>query len=156
LNKTNKREHQKSKHPRLSRYFIPHPGICRISKYTRKSDITLPQMQAEASFFQCFIAETDAKEIIGFASYFFAYYSWSGKAVYLDDLYVTAPYRKQGVGKQLLGAVIQLAKDTDCKKVRWQVSKWNQNAIAFYTQMDAVVDDVEINCEVPIPTPHTH
>lgn len=121
-----------------------------------KVTITLPQMQAEASFFQCFIAETDAKEIIGFASFFFAYYSWSGKAVYLDDLYVTAPYRKQGIGKQLLGAVIQLAKDTQCKKVRWQVSKWNHHAIAFYTQMGAVVDEVEINCEVPIPTSNTH
>lgn len=77
-----------------------------FQKTPEKVTITLPQMQAEASFFQCFIAETDAKEIIGFASYFFAYYSWSGKAVYLDDLYVTAPHRKQGIGKQLLGAVI--------------------------------------------------
>lgn len=47
----------------------------------------------------------------------------------------------------LLAAVIDLAKEQECKKVRWQVSKWNANAIAFYKSTGAAIDEVEINCD---------
>lgn len=118
-----------------------------FQKTPGKVTISLKQMLEDKNFFRCFVAETEGK-IIGFASFFFAYYSWSGKALHLDDLYVTEPYRKQGIGKKLLHAVIDLAKTESCKKVRWQVSKWNQNAIEFYQQMGATIDDVEINCDL--------
>jgi GNAT superfamily N-acetyltransferase len=110
--------------------------------------ISLEQMIYESAFFQCFIAETDDQEVVGFATFFFAYYSWTGKALYLDDLYVKEVFRKQGIGKQLLEAVIEFARLESCRKVRWQVSNWNANAIEFYKKMGARVDDVEINCDL--------
>jgi diamine N-acetyltransferase len=105
-------------------------------------------MIANGNLFQCFIAETGDSKIVGFASFFFAYYSWSGKAIYLDDLYITNAYRKQGIGKMLLQQIIELAKNSSCKKVRWQVSKWNTNAIEFYQKMNAAIDETEINCDL--------
>lgn len=119
-----------------------------FQKTPGKVSITLEQMEKEENYFQCFVAETHEHNIIGFASYFYAYYSWSGKAIYLDDLYVTELYRRQNIGAQLLNAVIEKAKKEQCKKVRWQVSKWNENAIEFYTKMGANIDDVEINCDL--------
>jgi GNAT superfamily N-acetyltransferase len=110
--------------------------------------LTTPeQMKEDAAFFQCYIAVEDGN-IIGFATYFFAYYSWSGKAVYLDDLYVTEAHRGMGIGKQLLHTVIRTAKENNCRKIKWQVSKWNSKAIGFYKSLGATVDDVEINCEL--------
>ena len=50
----------------------------------------------------------------------------------------------------LLDEVTALAKNSGCKKLRWQVSKWNINAIAFYKSLGAVIDDVEINCDLVI------
>jgi hypothetical protein len=44
--------------------------------------------------------------------------------------------------------VINLAKQEQCKKVRWQVSGWNSNAIAFYKKMGANIDSTEINCDL--------
>jgi diamine N-acetyltransferase len=44
--------------------------------------------------------------------------------------------------------VVNLAKREGCKKVRWQVSKWNEDAIEFYKRKGAVIDDVEINCDL--------
>jgi len=111
-----------------------------------KVTVTLEQMKIDKDLFQCYIAEVN-NEIVGFASFYFAYYSWSGKALYLDDLYVKDAFRKSGIGKKLLETVINLAKAEQCKKVRWQVSKWNHNAIEFYKKMGAVIDDVEINCD---------
>lgn len=119
-----------------------------FQKTPEKVTITLEQMIASENLFQCFIAETGSKKIAGFASFYFVYNSWSGKGIYLDDLYVSDAFRKQGVGKLLLQAIIQLAKDEHCKKLRWQVSKWNANAIDFYKSIGAVIDDTEINCDL--------
>lgn len=107
-------------------------------------------MIADEAIFQCFVAETVTKDIIVIATFFFAYYSWAGKALYLDDLYVTTVFRKHGIGKMLLEKVILFAKDQQCKKVRLQVSKWNENAIDFYKKMQATIDETEINCDFNI------
>ena len=48
----------------------------------------------------------------------------------------------------LLEKIIDLAKNSQCKKVRWQVSKWNTNGIDFYKKMGATVDDMEANCDL--------
>ena len=119
-----------------------------FQKTPEKVTISLEQMMADANIFQGFVAEKDNKDIIGFASFYFAYYSWSGRGLYLDDLYVTETYRNKGVGKMLLEKVIALAKNSQCKKVRWQVSKWNSNGIEFYKKMGATVDDMEANCDL--------
>jgi diamine N-acetyltransferase len=121
-----------------------------FQKTPGKVTITLEQMIKEKNLFQCLIAETDDNEIAGFASYFFTYYSWTGKGLYLDDLYIKDAFRKQLIGKKLLDAVITLAKDEQCKKVRWLVSGWNKNAIEFYKKMGAVVDDTDLICDLSL------
>jgi GNAT superfamily N-acetyltransferase len=133
------------------------PGILSLikefalfQKAPGKVTITLEQMENEKDYFQCFVAETGGHTIIGFASYFFAYYSWTGKALYLDDLYVTELYRRQKIGARLLNTIIDLAKKEQCKKLRWQVSSWNENAIGFYKKLGASIDDVEINCDLDL------
>jgi len=40
----------------------------------------------------------------------------------------------------LLDEVIALAKKEDCKKLRWQVSGWNTNAISFYKKIGSSID----------------
>jgi len=111
--------------------------------------VTPEQMKADKELFQCFVAEEiSTTEIVGFASFFFACYSWSGKALYLDDLYVKEAFRKQNIGSMLMNSVIDFAKANNCKKLRWQVSNWNTNAQAFYKKLGAIIDDVEINCDL--------
>ena len=114
--------------------------------------ITLDQLIADEQYFQCLVAEVDGR-IVGFASFFFAYYSWTGRGVYLDDLYVKEDSRKYGIGKRLLNGVIDLAKADGCKTVRWLVSRWNANAIEFYKSIGAHLDDTEMTCVLPLD-PH--
>src|SRR5437868_434514 len=83
-----------------------------------KVTITAEQMKHEEKLFQCFVAVDQSQLVVGFGSYFFAYYSWSGKAIYLDDLYVSEAYRGLGIGTRLLNSVIELAAIENCKKVR--------------------------------------
>lgn len=121
-----------------------------FQKTPEKVSITLAQMEKEKDVFRCFVAETSDHRIVGFASFYFTYFSWSGKGLFLDDLYVTESYRKQNIGVQLLNAVIDLGKKELCKKLRWQVSGWNKNAIGFYKKMGVVIDDTEINCDLSL------
>ncbi|MEZ4885492.1 MAG: GNAT family N-acetyltransferase [Chitinophagales bacterium] len=93
---------------------------------------TLELMKAEQQYFGCFIAENEAKEIVGMTVYSFVYHTWVGKSIYLDDLYVKEAYRGQKIGSDLLKAVFAVAQKENCKKVRWLVSNWNIPAIEFY------------------------
>jgi len=102
----------------------------------------------EKQYFNCFVAETPDNKIIGYATYIFSYHTWIGKSLYMDDLYVKEEFRQQGIGKRLLDSVIGFAKKEKCHKVRWQVSKWNNNAQEFYKKMGADIDDVELNCDL--------
>ncbi|MDR1257946.1 MAG: GNAT family N-acetyltransferase [Tannerellaceae bacterium] len=109
---------------------------------------SLEKMKEEKAFFHGFVAETTGDKIIGYASYFFCYYTWVGKALYLDDLYIRPGYRGKGVGTDLIRRVIEKAKDTGCHKVRWQVSKWNTPAIDFYKKIGAEINDIDQNCDL--------
>lgn len=117
-------------------------------KTPEKFKITVQQMKEEQAHFQMLVVLSGAGSIIGFASTFIAWYSWIGKSLYLDDLYIEEKYRKNGLGSRLMDEVFQLARQEGCKKVRWQVSKWNEDAIEFYKRKGAVIDDVEINCDL--------
>jgi GNAT superfamily N-acetyltransferase len=109
---------------------------------------SVQQMKDEKNFFQCFIAETHDKEIVGMASFFFAYYTWVGKSLFLDDLYVKQSHRGEKIGSRLLEAVIELARSSNCKRVRWLVSEWNKEAIKFYKSIGAEIDEEACVCDL--------
>jgi len=108
---------------------------------------TVEQMLEEKYLFNCFIAENEHKEIVGIASYSFIYYTWVGKSLYLDDLYVKESYRGQKIGSELLNKIFEVAKAENCKRVRWQVSDWNTSAIKFYKKCGAEIDEECFNCD---------
>ncbi len=116
-------------------------------KTPEKVTITVPQMLEDQDYFNC-LAATNGTDIVGFATYFFSYYSWTGKAIYLDDLYVTENYRNLGIGTQLFDQILAIGKNQHCYKMRWQVSNWNQKAITFYKSKGAHIDEVEMNCDI--------
>src|SRR3954464_6064252 len=109
---------------------------------------SVQQMKEEQDIFQCLVAETDSKEIVGIASYFFAYYTWVGKSLYLDDLYVKPSHRGLKIGSLLLNETFRVAKAENCKRVRWLVSKWNADAIRFYKKIGAEIDEEALVCDV--------
>ena len=109
-----------------------------------KVKVTADKLREDLGHFNCLVAEQDGI-IVGYAAYYFAYYSWTGKAIYLDDLYVTDEFRKQGVGTMLFDAITALGREENCYKMQWQVSKWNERAIKFYERKGASIDDVECN-----------
>jgi GNAT superfamily N-acetyltransferase len=117
-------------------------------KTPEKFKITVAQMKAEKNLFKMLVLEDEDGEIIGFATTFIAWYSWVGKTFYLDDIYVKEKFRHLGLGSKIMEEVIKMAREAGCKKIRWQVSEWNENAINFYKKLGAEIDDVERNCDL--------
>ena len=108
---------------------------------------TVEQLIEERNLFRCLIAENEQKEIVGIASYFFAYYTWVGKSLYLDDLYVKESCRGQKIGSELLKKIFEVAKSENCKRVRWQVSDWNKPALEFYKKCGAQIEEEYCICD---------
>ena len=65
----------------------------------------------------------------------------------MDDLYVGQKHRGSGIGSKLIKKVIEKAKAVNCRKIRWQVTEWNQSVIDFYESLVANIDRVEMSCD---------
>lgn len=109
---------------------------------------TAELMQEENHYFHSIVAENEDGEIVGMAIYFFAYYTWVGKSLYLDDIVVKEQYRGNKIGTKLLDKVIEFGNENNCKRIRWQVLDWNTNAIEFYRKYGAKLDGEWINCDI--------
>jgi GNAT superfamily N-acetyltransferase len=103
-------------------------------------------MHDQVKYFESFVAVKD-EQIVGMAVYFFAYFTWVGKSLYLDDLFVEPEFRGQGIAKALISKIFEVAKAEHCARVRWQVLDWNKPAIALYKSIGAELDGAWINCD---------
>jgi ribosomal protein S18 acetylase RimI-like enzyme len=120
--------------------------LAEYEKAPGKVTNSVEQMMQEKELFRCFVAETEEKEIIGLALFFLAYFTWVGKSLYLEDIYVKESFRQHRIGSALLREVFRVARAEGCKRVRWQVLNWNEPAIAFYRKCGAELDCEWINC----------
>jgi GNAT superfamily N-acetyltransferase len=118
-----------------------------FEKAPEKVTNSVEQMKQEQHLFGSYVAETESGKIIGMSVYFFAYYTWVGKSLYLDDIYVLEEYRRHKIGTALLRKVFEVARAENCKRVRWQVLDWNTNAIEMYKKAGATIDDEWLNCD---------
>lgn len=119
-----------------------------FEKKPEKMMNTVEMMERQKEFFNCFVVVASGGQIVGYLSYFFCYYTWTGKALYMDDFYVKPECRGNAIGKALIERLIDLAKTEDCYKIRWQVSKWNKKAIKLYKALGAEIEDVELDCDL--------
>lgn len=107
---------------------------------------SVEQMKKDKDYFELFVVEKD-QGIVAMALYYFTYFTWVGKSLYLDDLYVKPDHRGQGIGQQLIKEIFKIAQSEDCSRLRWQVLDWNEPAIELYDKLGAKLDGEWINCD---------
>lgn len=79
-------------------------------------------------------------ESAGFALFFHTFSTFLGRrGLWLEDLFVYPRFRGRGLGRELLTAVAQVARDRDCGRFEWAVLDWNAPAIRFYEAMGATL-----------------
>jgi len=94
----------------------------------------------EKARFRALTAEWD-EQPAGYALFFDYYSTWTGRGLFLEDLFVREAFRRRGIGTALLAAVARVAVDEQCYGIHWEVVDWNQKAIDLYTALGAVFRD---------------
>jgi GNAT superfamily N-acetyltransferase len=76
----------------------------------------------------------------GYALYYFTYSTWAGRpSLFVEDLFVRAPFRGKGIGRALLERMAGVARSQNCYGMRWEVLHWNTVAIEFYRSLGATL-----------------
>ncbi len=93
----------------------------------------------EAGIFKVLLAE-EANRVLAMALYHFAYSTWKGRMMYLEDFVVTESRRGEGIGRVLFDAFLLEAWHQGCRLVKWQVLDWNEPALNFYRKYDVMIE----------------
>lgn len=135
----------------LSQAFELVQELAEYEKALHEVDNSVERMMEDGfgkkPIFEFFVAEENGN-IEGTAIFYYRYSTWKGKAIFLEDLVVRKEKRGAGIGKKLLDAIVQEAKDVDARQVMWQVLDWNEPAINFYKKLGADLDEEWINCKL--------
>jgi ribosomal protein S18 acetylase RimI-like enzyme len=82
--------------------------------------------------------------LVGLAHYSFSISSWQvNPDIYLEDLFVSAETRGQGVGKALILALDAVAKQTGSGKVWWETRHDNAEARRLYDSIGRLSEFVK-------------
>jgi GNAT superfamily N-acetyltransferase len=86
------------------------------------------------------VAEVDGL-LVGLATYFATFSTFLARpGLWLDDLFVTAPHRNQGIGRALLNRLGRIADEYGCGRIEWTVATRNDRGIAFYEREGASIN----------------
>ncbi|WP_444929087.1 GNAT family N-acetyltransferase [Microbulbifer sp. SSSA002] len=117
-------------------------GLARFEGYLAELKLTEQEL-TERLFkrvdFQCFVAEQNGVAI-GYLVYYVLPFSYDLTPwLWVKELYVadSTEHRRKGVGKALMGYLIQEAHKRGSAKIKWEVLSSNINAKAFYRQLGA-------------------
>ncbi|GAA5891415.1 hypothetical protein JCM5296_006519 [Sporobolomyces johnsonii] len=93
---------------------------------------------------ECVLAYTggspeEGGSAVGMAVYFYTFSTWTGRGgLYLEDLFVEASMRGQGVGRALFRYLGTLCDELKLPRMDWVVLDWNTPAQDVYRRMGAV------------------
>ena len=81
------------------------------------------------------IGAVSGKRLVGIAHFLFHTTTWDAKVCYLQDLFVAEQYRGQGIARQLIETVAQVARDEHSSNFYWLTQDDNQAARLLYDKL---------------------
>lgn len=87
--------------------------------------------------FKGLVADADG-QVIGYLLYHFGYDTDAAyRNLHVVDLYVDSGTRNQGIGRALMTAAAEVARQSDAREMIWSVYHTNHLALAFYGKLGA-------------------
>ncbi|MEM9983781.1 MAG: GNAT family N-acetyltransferase [Bacteroidota bacterium] len=102
----------------------------------------------ERPYFECLVAEWEGAGIVGISLYYYAYSTWKGKMLYLDDLVIREAYRRRGIGRALVDQLVKIGLEENARMMKWQVLDWNEPAIKMYESLGSTFDGEWIDVKI--------
>jgi GNAT superfamily N-acetyltransferase len=88
-------------------------------------------------------------ELVGLAHFSFTHSSWAtNRDLYLEDLFVSPTVRGQGLGKALILALDEVAREEGSRKVWWETHRDNETARKLYDSVGDLSEFVKYSREV--------
>ena len=117
-----------------------------LAEYERLShEVTATEQQIAAELFApqprlfCDLADWSG-QTVGFAIWFLIFSTFSGRyGIYLEDVFVRAPFRGKGIGKALMRHLARRCIEQKLTRFEWTVLDWNKPSIDFYRSIGANV-----------------
>lgn len=123
-------------HTAWSALYIGYAEFYRVEQTQAMRDTVWGWLHDSAHEVKGFIALNDAGEAIGLAHYRpFARPLSASVGVYLDDLFVSPAGRGHEVGKQLIAAVAEVARQKNWTVIRWITADDNYRARSSYDKI---------------------
>jgi len=86
---------------------------------------------------EALIAELDG-EPAGYALFYPTFSTFLAiQGVWLEDLFVRPGHRRAGIGRALLAAVAERARERGAERLEWAALHWNELALDFYRSLGA-------------------
>ena len=90
---------------------------------------------------QCRLAEDKDGDLVGLVHFFPHAHTWYANPVcYLNDLFVLPGIRGGGIGKMLIEAVVEEARQQDWSEVYWHTQQHNSVARGLYDKITGGTD----------------
>ncbi|XP_071955438.1 thialysine N-epsilon-acetyltransferase-like [Antedon mediterranea] len=107
---------------------------------TLTEDDFAKEFTSENKFINLLIAETDEEEskFVGYALFFPFFSSYSGKRLYLEDLFIEEKYRGNGFGKVFFREITKIGVEKGCHSMEWTTLPDNDIAVGFYKSLGAI------------------
>ena len=86
--------------------------------------------------FHALIAEWNDQSA-GYAVFYDYYSTYTGPAMYLEDVFVREAFRGRGIGTALMATIAKAAVDENRPGIHWHVLDWNEKAIGMYKALGA-------------------
>lgn len=121
-------------------------GLARYERYAPDFRVTEAVLLAQgfgagAPDFEALVAEAEGG-VLGMAVHYMVPFTYRARpTLYLKELYVAEAGRNRGAGAALLTALARRARERGCALVKWQVARWNSDAMRFYERFGARPDD---------------
>lgn len=96
----------------------------------------------ESPLFYCLLLESRSDDFwytCGMAFCYVGYKLDAGRFIYLEDLFIEEPHRKNGAGKSIMQALAGITLSLGCARLVWQALEWNTPALKFYDKIGAKV-----------------
>ena len=111
---------------------IPAPTAAEQQRLIEHGFGDRPRFEAWLAFW------ADLPKPVGYAVLLETYSTFrASPTLYLEDLFVSPPYRRRGIGSALLRHCIQVAHERGCERMEWTCLDWNKKAQAVYERIGA-------------------
>lgn len=86
------------------------------------------------------VHDESSGQAVAYAVWFTTFSTFLGKpGLWLEDIYVRPSHRQQGIARQVLASIANLAVSRGYRRFEWSVLDWNTPAQHFYTAIGATV-----------------